>query len=440
MNNFKKQIINKSTIFSLMVTIPSFVNAEDLDLKKALTEFKQSPRIEKNESQVKEAKWKKMGSLAGFLPDITAKAYHMFDQKYIFADVTLGGSNVSVPSLVPSTDYSIGFQMPLFDGFANINRYSAASHFENGAIKELEWSQFQGEREVILLYYKAIASNSLLEVAKRNLNALNDHLNDVKLFKKSGISTKFDVLRVEVQQSEAQTELMNAEDNVKNTLIRLGETLGKSLEERKIAGSLPVLDSNLISNANNNSIEKRFDILSLEEKLKSLQEMDSADSKYLIPKLGLFGNYEKYNNRNTDLLGGDGFRNAYNIGINLTWNLFDGMKSISKDKVSFEQKIQLEKTLFMAKTKALNDSTFWQRKYHYFSDVYKARKSDIERAQESVRLAKEGRKVGTRTNTDLLDTEAELYRAEAASINAQISTIESLINYELSTGQQVYQF
>jgi outer membrane protein TolC len=40
----------------------------------------------------------------------------------------------------------------------------------------------------------------------------------------------------------------------------------------------------------------------------------------------------------------------------------------------------------------------------------------------------------------ILDAEAELFRAEAASINAQLSSIEALINYELATGKQIYQF
>ena len=150
--------------------------------------------------------------------------------------------------------------------------------------------------------------------------------------------------------------------------------------------------------------------------------------RFYIPKISFFGEYLKYNQTNKDFSINDQFKNGYNIGMNLTWTLFDGMKSIAKDQIAEEQKIQTLKTLELAKVKAINDAQFWRRKFTYYVDTFK------------VRLAKEGRKVGTRTNTDLLDAEAELFRAEAASINAQLSSIEALINYELATGKQIYQF
>ena len=94
----------------------------------------------------------------------------------------------------------------------------------------------------------------------------------------------------------------------------------------------------------------------------------------------------------------------------------------------------------MGELKAANDVEFWKKKLMYFISVYQSRQSDIQKAGESVRLAKEGRKVGVRTNTDLLDAELELFRAQASSVNAQIGAVEALINLELATGQKIYTF
>ncbi|HEY1080417.1 MAG TPA: TolC family protein, partial [Bdellovibrio sp.] len=49
-------------------------------------------------------------------------------------------------------------------------------------------------------------------------------------------------------------------------------------------------------------------------------------------------------------------------------------------------------------------------------------------------LSREGHKVGARTNTDVLDAEAELFRAKAGAVNAQIGALEAVFNLELSTG------
>lgn len=414
----------KLTIYLLTIFSTATIYSAELNLKNAINEFYQSPKMQRSASEVSESNWKKRQTYEGILPTIYGRANHYFNQKYYF--------------LNPNTTYAIGFQLPIFDGFANYNRISSATHFNNGAIKNHEWNQFVGEREVILQYYKAIASKSLQAVAEKNLKALNDHLNDVNLFKKTGLSTKFDVLKVEAQKSEAESELLNANDNVQNSKYRLGELLGNANEPRELIGELPILDKKIIEIEEKNI--NRPDIQSLEEKYIGLSDLSTAEARFYIPKISFFGEYLKYNQTNKDFSINDQFKNGYNIGMNLTWTLFDGMKSIAKDQIAEEQKIQTLKTLELAKVKAINDAQFWRRKFTYYVDTFKARLADIERANESVRLAKEGRKVGTRTNTDLLDAEAELFRAEAASINAQLSSIEALINYELATGKQIYQF
>jgi outer membrane protein TolC len=64
----------------------------------------------------------------------------------------------------------------------------------------------------------------------------------------------------------------------------------------------------------------------------------------------------------------------------------------------------------------------------------------VQKSTESVRLAREGHRVGARTNTDLLDAEAELFRAQAGVVNSQVGAIEALINLELTVGKKIYDF
>ena len=123
-----------------------------------------------------------------------------------------------------------------------------------------------------------------------------------------------------------------------------------------------------------------------------------------------------------------------------TWNLFDGMTSIAHSKESVQQKYQIDKTLQIARIKAKQDFDVWKRKYVYYCTLYKSRLDDIARSKESVRLAREGRRVGARTNTDLLDAESDLHRAEAGAVNAQIGAVEALINLELTIGRKIYDF
>ncbi len=318
------------------------------------------------------------------------------------------------------------------------NNLRAGNAAESAAINERDWVKFQTERSVALQFYRALATVTLKDVALQNVKMLEDHLKDVKLFRKAGIATKYDQLLVEVKVSAAESELMNAEDNIEIAKRELAEILGHDSEDREITGKLPVLDLNLVTKIDEGKISKRQDITALEYKSQSMGFKESAASRYFVPKLALFGQYQFYNNLTTNLT--NDYRNAYQVGLSLNWNLFDGMSSVARSKQTVQQTYQTERTLRQAKIKATKDLDLWRRKFVYFCNVYKSRLADVEKATESVRPAREAIKVGTKTNTDLLDAESELFHAKAGVVNSQIGSIESLINLELALGEKLTDF
>ncbi|WP_413570613.1 TolC family protein [Bdellovibrio sp. HCB117] len=426
--------------FILLVSLES--HSQFLKLGEAVNEaMTQSPKVQKSESQYKESSWKKTETYSGFLPTLSANASYLFDKKYALVDVNMNNTPLTIPQVVPTTNLYLTAQWSLFDGFSSTNRYLSAGAFEDSAKNDYDWTRFQVEREVVVLFYKALAAKELKAVAEQNVRALNDHLKDVRLFKKVGTSTNYDVLRVEVQMSEAQSELLNATDNVEVARARLSEALGKDQDVPEVEGVLPRLKPELVAKVAEFNSNERKDLQSLRQKAEGFRYQEDSAEKYWVPRLALIGQYQYYNNRNDRFDDYEnGFRDAWQYGISLTWNIFDGMTSISRSKQSIEQKYQAEKTLRQAELKAKRDFDFWKRKYLYYCAVFEARQNDIAKSEESVRLSREGQKVGARTNTDVLDAEAELYRAKAGAVNAQIGAIEALVNLELSTGQKLVDF
>lgn len=410
-----------------------------LSLSSAIDEAaSSSPKVQKAKSVMNESSWGRVASYAGFLPRLTASGNYLLDKRYMLVNVA--GFASPIPQVVPNNIYVLNAELPLFDGFESTNKYLAASSNESAATKEYDWAQFVVSREVALQFYKALGAKVLQEVAEQNVKTLDDHLKDVNLFKKAGVSTNYDVLRVEVQVSESKSELLNAQDNVAISKSKLSEILGLEADNRELTGKLPVLNSDLIANLNIQSVNNRSDLVALSDRTEALTHQESAASRYFVPKISAFGQYQYYNNINERMNDTQAFRDAYQYGIMFTWNIFDGMGSIAKSKASVEQRYQIEKNLQIARLKAKQDFEFWKRKFVYFCSVYKSRLNDVEKSKETLRLAKEGRRVGARTNTDLLDAETELYRAQAGAVNAQIGAVEALINLELATGQKIYEF
>jgi outer membrane protein TolC len=426
-----------------LLTLPA-PNAfgDSLTLREALSEVDQSPRVERAQSAAEELSWKRAEGLSGFLPTVTASGERLFSKRFALLDVTLGGSPapISIPQVIPTTTYSLGFTWPLFDGLGAFDRFDSAKAIERAGQKELEWSRFQTQREIILQFYRALAAQILNDVANQNLKTLEDHLGDTRLFKKSGVSTNYDVLRVEVQTSEARSELLNSTDDIKVAELRLGELLGRDSENRKLDGQLPVLDAKLIEKLDAGKVQERADLLALRERTSAYGLLQRSSSKWWVPKVFLQGNYQSYDNRGDKYWDEAEFREAYALALEVRWTLFDGFASYARNREATEQKYQAERTTRIAEVKAKNDLEFWRRKFVYYCSVYRSRVENISRSTESARLAREGRKVGVRTNTDLLDAETDLFRARAGTVNAQLGAVEALINLELASGVKLYDF
>lgn len=424
------------SVFAEVTPAPAVISIQEVISETA----HDSLQIQKAESSYKESQWRKREAYSGFLPTLTGGVNYLTDKKYMLVDVDFGGSQVTIPQIIPTTLYTLQATWPIFDGFASTNRYLSGSANEDSARSELEWTQFSTTRQAILQFYRVLASQILKDVAEQNVKTLSDHLKDVQAFKKAGVSTQYDVLRVEVQVSEAQSEILNSQDSLELAQLRLGEVLGKETESRKPVGQLPVLKESLLQGLEKSSVEDRKDLLALKQKMQGAHYLESSANRYWIPKIFLVGQYQKYNNRNDRFDDDAAFRDAYQVGVNLTWNLFDGLASTSRSGIAEQQALQIEKTYRMAQIKAQNEYEFWKRKYLYFCTVYQSRVNDITRSTEAVRLAREGRRAGTRTNTELLDAETDLYRAKAGQVNAQIGAVEALINLELSSGKKLYDF
>lgn len=415
--------------------------AEPLPLARVLEDLSGSPRLKQSESAFEEASWKRVESYGGFLPTVSVGADRLLDKKYLLTDVTLPGSAnaISIPGVIPTTTYSLSARWTVFDGFSAFERWRSAKLFESSARADHEWTKFKSERELILLYYRALASKTLREVAEQNVKVLEDHLNDTKLFKRAGISTNFDLLRVEVQLSEAQSEVANARDGEIISVLKLGDLTNQNYEGREVIGALPVVDAKFSAQPDA-SMAARKDLESLADRAQGLLKASAAAGRHWVPRVNLYAQYQYYNNRTETWMNSDDFRDARTIGVQLAWPLFEGLAPYARGREAQEQKAQAEYALAQMQSKARTDLEFWKRKLSYFSAVYRARSSDVAKATESVRLAREGRKVGSRTNTDLLDAESELFRARAGLVNSQIGAIESLINLELATGRELHRF
>ena len=415
----------------------------ELSCEEAVVEgVRNSPQIQAAEAQLEERGWGKVSLLSGFLPSISLSAQHFFAAQYQYLNTNFSGNPTRFPMIFPNTSMSLSAQWPVFDGFQSWNRYQAALLRTEAASAQLTWVRLQVQQEIREKFYQALAAQELQRVFRENLRTIDDHLGQVRLFKKGGSATHYDLLRVEVQKSEAESELLKAEDQFYLARQKLAVSMGLTEDERALQGVLPDPNLKVIEQFKSEEGSKRADIQAEEKGVGSSHRSYLAERSFWVPKVSVGAQYTgygqlSYNGQTNSVQDPHQYRTAYQVGIFLNWNLFDGLVSLAKARQSFYQEVQAEQQLALKRVKIPYDFEFWRRKYRYSAALYSAKKIEVIKAQESVRLAQEGYRAGIRTNTEVLDAELELFRARAGVVNAQLGCAEALIQLELVAGRTV---
>jgi outer membrane protein TolC len=398
-----------------------------------------SPRLQSALSMAREADWKKVEALSGFLPQLTVSASHFFSYQYETATINIGAGPLVFPFIYPLTTLSFDARLPIFDGFRNVFNYQSASLSQDAAHEDANWVQFQVDQDIKLKFFEALAAQKLAVVADQNLRTLEDHINKVRIRRSGGVATRYDVLRVEVQLDEAQSDKVSSDDNVVVAKQKLIEAMGSEDDSRALQGNLPTPSLSALNGLKlegaNQYLSLRGDIVSLARKVDAADKHQSAAANYWIPQISAAYDYTYYNSADATL--SSPFGSAYSLGLFATWSIFDGAVSISRHKEAAEETRQAQLGLHASQLKFKTDFENWHRQYVYNAKLYEAKVADVDKAQEAVRLADEGYRAGVRTTSEVLDAELDLFRARAGAVKAQLSAAEALINLELAIGRKI---
>ncbi|MGZ3690079.1 MAG: TolC family protein [Pseudobdellovibrio sp.] len=385
--------------------------------------------------EAESAKWNERKAFAGYMPKLEVDARHLVDEKLEELVVPFNGQTFTMPAIQPYTALGVTLSINVFDGLKTTNEFQAALREKEMADFKLKRAQEQKRTEIRTLFYKALGSQVLVNVANENISTLESHLNDVSFRIRSGVATRYDSLRVEVQLEDAKTEKTAAESGVVIARAKLFEAIGIADDGKALEGQLPEDFAKIDVNKIELKQEERSDRQALVAYRDSTENKASAAMGHWMPAVSLFGNYEWYNNINHSVNdGNEQFKTAYALGFSLSWNLFDGGEKYSSQKqAALAEKIASEK-LSKFDTSAVVGLEEAKRRFTYDVTNYNAKLSSIRKAEEAVRLARGGLKAGTRTNTEILDTVVDLNRARASAVKSQVDAIEALGELELSVG------
>lgn len=294
---------------------------------------------------------------------------------------------------------------------------------------QVEVTENQTRLDVKNGYYNLQEADEAVRIQRSAVRNAEASLRDTVALERAGLGTRFDVLRAQVQLANSRQDLTNALANQQVRRRELAQLLAipssldlAAADAVKIAGtwdmSLP--DSVVLAFKNRAELEQFLAQRELAE-----QQRKAALSA-LGPTVSLQVQYNVLNNLRDNL----GFGDGYSVAAGFNWNFFDGGAAHARAKQQDINK-QIAETRF-AQTR---ENIQFQVESAYanlrstFENIGTNRQAVIQ-AREALRLARLRFQAGVGTQTEVINAENDLTRAEGNLVTAVIGYNRSLASLE----------
>ena len=420
-------------VFLLMVFVANPVNAQET--KKLTVDesikigLENSELIHSSKMKVEyaNAKWSEVNTY--MLPSLTFNAAYtrLSEVDAFILNTPFGDFNIS-PSIVNTYNMKLSLQQPLFTGF----KLSSSSNIAEYNYEAQKQEYTKDEQELILniknAYWNLFKVIKVKAAVDENVDLIKAHLNDVKNFFENGISTKNDVLKVQVQLAEAQLRQIDAKNGVELAKSNLNNLIGLPLSTDIDVQSDVTIDEDTVPELDQltqQAVENRPELKAMDFRLKAGESGITMAESGWYPQIYLTGNYY-YSRPNQRIFPTeDKFKGTWDVGVGLQWNIWNWLQTSDQTTQAEAQYEQVKDSY-----KSMKDGITLEVTQNYLN-MLKAKEKvmtanqSVHQAEENYRVTDETFKNGLALNSDLLDAEFSLMQAKT-------NYVQALADYELA--------
>lgn len=274
--------------------------------------------------------------------------------------------------------------------------------------QQIDIYSYKIKRTKEYLVFEAHKAYAQLQLSHQAVIVLNDGLNTVnsiyeatKNYYEKGLLQKSDLLLVQVQVASIESKLAEAKSNVRNTSDHISLLMGVksgpiySIASQEKFGQEENLETQIS--------DDRADFKAMKAALTAQEMMISSSKMSYLPKLNAFANY-MFNDKTAFGFGS----NAYLVGAQFSWNLFNGTALHYR---TAEQRIALsriEQQLSYQKEQSQQElnKTFRQLQDSQFS--LQQHETSVSQAAEALRILQNRFQQGLVSTNDLLQSRSTL--------------------------------
>ena len=331
-------------------------------------------------------------------------------------------------NIVNSYGLKATVQQPLFTGWKLSGAQDAAEYSAEATKEDFNKDKSDVIYNIKAAYWNVYRAIEFKKVVDENVEQIKSHATDADNLMKQGLITTNDVLKVQVQLSDALVRQIDAKNNVKLSMYALNNSLGLPLTtEIELASKIEVQDRqwDAVEQLVKNAFEKRPEMLAMNARVKASEAGVTAAKGGWWPQVYLVGNYN-YLRPNTRIFPTkDEFKDTWDVTLSLSFDIWNWNQTGNQTTQAEAQLSQSEEYLSM-----LEDGVTLEVTQSYLAvNQAKERKAVAEQgvvqAEENHRVMSEKYKKGLIPNLDLKD-------AENGLLQAKLNLTQSLVDYELS--------
>lgn len=279
--------------------------------------------------------------------------------------------------------------------------------------------------DVRRIFLEILLQRELLHVQDETLALLREELSNQERRFRAGVSTRFNVLRAEVELANAEPERIRVANQLKLSYAALARLLAADYDVMdpmgppfEVVGSLdtpPVrIDPpTLLANALNN----RPEIERVRKQILIENQQLTIDRAGNLPRFDAFVGFDFRSQRFEDDLADNA--HGWLVGVQGSWNLFDGFLTRGRiDQARARQRIaqlRLDDTLRSIAIE-VREGLF---RYEEAQQLLASQKTNVAQAAESLRLARARFEVGAATQLDVLQARVALVTAQTNELRAR---------------------
>ncbi len=352
----------------------------------------------------------------------------------------LGGNSFTLaPSLVNNYTLKASLEQPLFTGFKLDAAGSAAEQAARAAEQDLARDRADVLYQVRVAYWSFFKATEFKKVIDETVEQVKAHLRDVQSMMEQGMATTNDVLKVQVQLSDAQVRQIEANNNVQLAMIGLNNLIGIPLQTRIVIDSevgrpSDTHDQNLdalIALA----LEQRPDVKAMEYRVKAADAGVRAARGGWWPQVFLAANY--YYNRPNQRIQPvqDAFKDTWDITIGVSLDIWNWGKTLHQSDQAHAQLEEARDALSQLKDAITLEVTQSFLNLHQAKERIRVAEQGVQQAQENYRITHKRFREGLAQNSDLLDAEVALLQARTNYTQARVDFELAAAHLQKAIGQ-----